>query len=849
MLKLSTLSVACAAAISSPLLAGPEPAMPSATFDESVPAALVSPEGLAHRALGEALFGSLLPEHQLLIEAAGGLGPRQTDSVGLGVTTPSDDSVKVPEPEDIIDAQTLAMMNPVHVEMMRSLARRVRAQEPIPAMCLAPDTDPKVAEAFQTFLDAIWAGTERYQYGGRWSRTTLSGGSLVIGEPTTITYSYVPDGTQVPDLFGSMRNSNMQSWLNGLYGAGTWEGLFDTVFARWSFLTGISYVYEPNDDGADHSNALSSRGVSGVRGDVRIGATTLDGASGVLAFNFFPDYGDMVLDSADSYFNSTQQQYRRFKNVVSHEHGHGLGAAHVCPTNSTKLMEPFINTNFVGPQLDDRLFGQRAYGDPLEDNDTLGTATDIGNIDPGNSPSFAEISIDDNSDVDYFQFTVTNPVLVTVSLTPAAASYLNGPQNANGSCSNGTTKNYQTIHDLQVEFFDGSGASLGVVNNSAAGVVETAQFEYFSPGTYTFAVSGDTTNDIQLYDMDVSSALTVAPLLFELTSAPGAEVLPDATSAVSATVDLRDDTFVSAPELAYSIDGAAEVVVAMADQGAGLYDATLPAMPCGSSAVYEVRAEGIFAGPVVLGPNTAYASLGVARATSFSDTFETDQGWTVSGSITNPFFGLWERATPTSTTPGSPVGDGDGSGQAYVTSNDPSLGHVSGGDTILTSPTIDMTATINPVVNVTTWFDDDEGLNPSVNVFLLEISNDNGGSWTTLDILGPGTADSIGGWIPRSYTVRDAIAPTGTMRVRAVASDANGSSFYEAGIDGFGVEDVDCGGGCPADLNGDGVVDNGDIGAFINLFLAADLAVDFNGDGIIDNGDIGQFIVVFLAGC
>lgn len=847
--KLSTLSVACLAAASSPLLAGPQPIEAPATFDESVPIALVSPEGLAHRALAEALYGSLPPEQQFLIDAAGGLGSRTTDSVGTSVLTDNLGEIWIPEPEDIIDAETLAGFRPIHVEMMRSLAERARAQEPIPAMCLAPDTDPKVAEAFQTFLDAVWAGTERYQFGTRWSRTAISGTGLVLGQPTTITYSYVPDGTQVPDLNNVMRNSNLQSWLNGLYGAGVWEGLFDNVFARWGFLTGLSYVYEPNDDGAVHSNANSSRGVVGLRGDVRIGATTLDGGGGVLAFNFFPDYGDMVIDSADSFFNSTAQNFRRFKNTVSHEHGHGLGAAHVCPANSTKLMEPFISTAYNGPQLDDRLFGHRGYGDPLEDNDTLLTATDLGSGDPGNFPSFNDISIDDNSDVDYFEFTVTQPVEVTVSLTPAAASYLNGSQNSNGSCSNGTTKNYQIIHDLQVEFFDSSGVSLGTVNDSPEGVVETAQIEIFSAGTYYFAVTGDSSNDVQLYDLDMSSALTVAPLTFELNVGPADEVAPDAASTISTTVDLRDDTFVSAPELAYTIDGGSEVVVALTDQGGGVYDASIPAMDCGSSATFEVRVEGIFSGPVVIGPTTTFASLGVARATSFADNFEADQGWAVSGSINNPFFGMWERTTPTSTTPDSPVGDGDGSGQAWVTSNDAFLSHVSGGDTILTSPTLDMGGAINPVINVSTWFDDDDGLNPSVNVFVLEISNNDGGSWSTLDTFGPGDADSVGGWIPRAYTVRDTIAPTSTMRVRAIASDANGSNFYEAGIDGFSVEDVNCGGDCPADLNGDGVVDNGDIGAFIGLFLAADLSVDFNGDGIVDNGDIGEFITVFLAGC
>ncbi|MFT5423893.1 MAG: hypothetical protein ACI89L_001684 [Phycisphaerales bacterium] len=54
---------------------------------------------------------------------------------------------------------------------------------------------------------------------------------------------------------------------------------------------------------------------------------------------------------------------------------------------------------------------------------------------------------------------------------------------------------------------------------------------------------------------------------------------------------------------------------------------------------------------------------------------------------------------------------------------------------------------------------------------------------------------------------------------------------------------------CPVDMNGDGVVDNGDIGAFIGLFLAADPSADFNGDAIIDNGDIGAFVTAFLAGC
>ena len=54
---------------------------------------------------------------------------------------------------------------------------------------------------------------------------------------------------------------------------------------------------------------------------------------------------------------------------------------------------------------------------------------------------------------------------------------------------------------------------------------------------------------------------------------------------------------------------------------------------------------------------------------------------------------------------------------------------------------------------------------------------------------------------------------------------------------------------CLPDLNDDGFVDNGDIGVFIDLFLAGDPAANFNGDGVIDFGDISAFIALFVAGC
>jgi hypothetical protein len=46
--------------------------------------------------------------------------------------------------------------------------------------------------------------------------------------------------------------------------------------------------------------------------------------------------------------------------------------------NQTKLMEPFLSTNFYGPQHDDILGAQTLYGDDYESNDAAITGNFIG---------------------------------------------------------------------------------------------------------------------------------------------------------------------------------------------------------------------------------------------------------------------------------------------------------------------------------------------------------------------------------------------------------------------------------------------------------------------------------------
>lgn len=54
---------------------------------------------------------------------------------------------------------------------------------------------------------------------------------------------------------------------------------------------------------------------------------------------------------------------------------------------------------------------------------------------------------------------------------------------------------------------------------------------------------------------------------------------------------------------------------------------------------------------------------------------------------------------------------------------------------------------------------------------------------------------------------------------------------------------------CPADINGDGLVDFSDYLAFLNLYDALDPAADLNGDGLVDFSDYLDFLNSYDAGC
>ncbi len=379
-------------------------------------------------------------------------------------------------------------------DMLNGLAERAAAGEEIPMMCVAPGTDPKVALAFNAYLEQIWGGgPERYVLSGRWSNTVVDGNTGPQGNPVTLTYSFLPDGAQID----TGDPSDLYAWMNSLYGSfNVWQPIFQQALDEWTEDSGITYVYEPNDDGVP-MNSNGSGGVAGVRGDVRIGAAFIDGNSGVLAYNYFPDSGDMVLDSADNFYNSLSSQSLRLRNVLTHEAGHGIGLSHVESNNANFLMEPFINLSFVGPQEDDKRGSGRGYGDYLENDDTSGTAIDLGSFNSGDTSTTLSRSIDDSGDVDWFVFDTAGSMDIEITLTPLGTTYNQGPQGGTQSSFNALT-----VSNLAFQVYDASVIQIASENSTGAGSVENATVSLTGSGPHYVRITGSAGN-IQRYDLEL----------------------------------------------------------------------------------------------------------------------------------------------------------------------------------------------------------------------------------------------------------------------------------------------------------------------------------------------------------
>ncbi len=251
------------------------------------------------------------------------------------------------------------------------------------------------------------------------------------------------------------------------------------------------------------------------------------------------------------------------------------------------------------------------------------------------------------------------------------------------------------------------------------------------------------------------------------------------------------------------------------------YTAEFPASDCLTTVQFYITfelASGATAFHPPEAPTDSFAVLSAIDLVNlFSDSFDTDTGWTVSGPAVE---GRWERAIPSNGDRGDPAADAEatGNGFCFVTDNNNSPDNNSDVDndaTILTSPVLSAVGDSNgtALLSYSRWYSNDFGNSPNADTFVVEISNDGGATWVNLETVGPAGAGTSGGWVFVEFRVADVLTPTDNMRVRFTASDFGEGSVVEAGVDAVTINLVSC--NVLGDANGDGVFNNGDIAAFV----------------------------------
>lgn len=365
-----------------------------------------------------------------------------------------------------------------------------------------------------------------------------------MGNSLTLTWGFFRDGFSIDGGTSNLITRFDTQFGNGGGGSDLtnrpWFTHFNASYQRWSELSGLNFIYEANDDGRT-MNASNSGGVLGTRADLRIGGRNLDGSGGTLAYNFFPNSGDMVIDTGDmGNYGQSGNDFRFLRNVVMHEAGHGLGCDHCVSNNRSILMEPFIDTSFDGPQLHDIMIMHRGYGDKNEKsnggfgNDIQANATSLGALNNGGSVSIGNdardnvvartetdfVSIDDQSDTDFYSLTLNQDGVLDLTLEVLGDIYNIGAQGGGQSSFNTFNRS-----DLTLSVLNGAGSVIALANATGLGGDEVIS-QFLNAGTYAIRVTGldnadAVTVDTQFYALSASFEAVPEPASMTLLALGG----------------------------------------------------------------------------------------------------------------------------------------------------------------------------------------------------------------------------------------------------------------------------------------------------------------------------------------
>ena len=282
--------------------------------------------------------------------------------------------------------------------------------------------------------------------------------------------------------------------------------------------------------------------------------------------------------------------------------------------------------------------------------------------------------------------------------------------------------------------------------------------------------------------------------------------------------------------------------VNLASLGANNFRGTFPAVTCTQIVSYQFEIA-TAAGAVTNDTTNRTALSAVGEAVVVDQNFEAASGWVGGVAGDTATGGVWTRVDPVGTT-AQPEDDHSAIGaQCWITGQGTVGGgagaaDVDGGLTTLLSPNFDLTGLDEPTLEYWYWYSNNLGGAPNADSMPIEISANGGTTWTLVEDV----ATNNGVWTKRTWRVRDFITPSATVRVRFVARDLATGSLVEAGVDDVRITNIDCVAAIQCDLNGDGLVNAGDLAILLGAWGTTGGVSDINGDGAVDAVDLALLV-------
>jgi hypothetical protein len=288
------------------------------------------------------------------------------------------------------------------------------------------------------------------------------------------------------------------------------------------------------------------------------------------------------------------------------------------------------------------------------------------------------------------------------------------------------------------------------------------------------------------------------PLAHSTDDVTGYEVV----ATISSTAAALDP---SALKVVYEVDGGASQEVALTATGSlNEFSATIPAQDQHSEITYHVEAAdmgGNSRKDPVFYPAFVH-EFDVAAV--YDDVEGGTSGWTT---VDNAASGEWEVADPIATTavPEDDATAGAGT-LAWITGQCSgsncgggcTLGcnDIDGGTVELFSPVWDVSGFDEVTLKYERFYNNNTGAEPNLDTWLVEISNDAGASWTTVE----STTSSTASWTTIEVDVDALFVTPDLVQLHFVAGDLAGGSLVEAGVDDVRILARNTGGAVAADL-------------------------------------------------